>query len=307
MPTRLLIGVLLAVAACERPETHGLDGRRLFSPPLSASARADRQARLADANRHLAQHPTAAARVWVGRRQAYLGRYRDAIATFTDGIGQDAENPRFYRHRGHRHITLRNFAAAIADLERARALIRDMPDEVEADGLPNARNTPTSTLHFNIHYHLGLACYLSGELPRALQSYRDCMKVSNNPDALCATSHWLYMTLRRQGLGPEAAAVLKPIHAGMDVIENQSYHRLLLMYKGEIGVSQLEEQVAKGGDNSGNAALAYGVANWHQYNGRAAVARKQMRKFLSGKQWAAFGYIAAEADMAPGDKAASKK
>ncbi len=307
MQARLLLCALLPIAACERPEAHDLDGRPLFQPPLSVKDRTDRQARLADAKSYFARHPTAEASIWVGRRQAYLGRYRDAIATFTHGIDQDPENPRFYRHRGHRHITLRNFDLAIADLERARELIRDMPDEVEADGMPNARNTPTSTLHFNIHYHLGLACYLSGELSRALQSYRDCMKVSNNPDALCATSHWLYMTLRCQGLGPEAAAVLKPIHAGMDVIENQSYHRLLLMYKGEIGVSQLEEQVAKGGDNSGTAALAYGVANWHQYNGSAVVARKQMRKILSGQQWAAFGYIAAEADMASGDKAASKK
>ena len=48
-------------------------------------------------------------------------------------------------------------------------------------------------------------------------------------DLLVATSHWLYMTLRRLGRDDEARQVLKPIHADMYIIENHSYHRLLLM------------------------------------------------------------------------------
>jgi len=40
------------------------------------------------------------------------------------------------------------------------------------------------------------------------------------------------------------------------------------------------------------------VANWHLYNGRSADAERLFRGVLSGGQWGAFGYIAAEADLA---------
>ena len=84
-----------------------------------------------------------------------------------------------------------------SDLKKAAELTKGKPDEVEPDGQPNARNIPTGTLQFNIWYHLGLAQYLTGRNKDALHSYLECLKVSKNPDALVATTHWLYMTLRR--------------------------------------------------------------------------------------------------------------
>ena len=135
--------------------------------------------------------------IWFGRRLAYPGRFSEAIEVYTKGIKKFPRDARLYRHRGHRYITLRKFALAIADLRKAAALTKGKPDEVEPDGQPNARNIPTSTLQFNIWYHLGLAYYLTGQNENALRSYRECLKVSNNPDALAATTHWLYMTLRR--------------------------------------------------------------------------------------------------------------
>ena len=112
--------------------------------------------------------------IWLGRRTAYLAHYKEAIFTFSDGIEQFPTDPRLYRHRGHRYITLRCFDAAIADLEKAAKLIKGKPDEIEPDGLPNARNIPTSTLQSNIWYHLGLAYYLKGDFRRALSAYREC-------------------------------------------------------------------------------------------------------------------------------------
>ena len=40
------------------------------------------------------------------------------------------------------------------------------------------------------------------------------------------------------------------------------------------------------------------MANWHFYNGRREVGMELMRKVVSGETWAAFGFIAAEADLA---------
>ena len=83
--------------------------------------------------------------------------------------------------------------------------------------------------------------------------------------------------------------------AHLDVIENNSYHRLLLMYKGELEADDLWDPESE--DPSG-VAIAYGVATWHLYNGREAQAEEMYRRILQGTGWAGFGYIAAEAEIA---------
>src|SRR5687768_2375393 len=176
------------------------------APPISAEAKREMESRLAEARARYAANPKDPdAIIWLGRRLAYLGRFRESIETYTTGIAKFPGDARIYRHRGHRYITLRRFDLAIDDLKKAAALIKGQPDQVEPDGQPNARNVPTGTLQFNIWYHLGLAYYLSGKNRQALDSYRACLEVSKNPDSIVATTHWLYMTLRRLNRLPEAA------------------------------------------------------------------------------------------------------
>ena len=278
-------------------EATSLLGQPLSRPTLPEDTRRKYEEALAEARqRSYADPGDADAAIWLGRRTAYLGRYRDAIDIYTRGIQRHSRDARFYRHRGHRYITVRELDRAIADLARAASLTAGDPDEIEPDGLPNARNTPTSTLQSNIWYHLGLAHYLKGDFERALQAYRSCLEVSKNPDMLVATSHWLYMTLRRLGRDAEAAKVLEPIRADLDVIENGAYHRLLLMYKGALPVDSLLS-------TSSSAALddvttAYGVGNWYLYNGDTARALGIFERIVATGNWAAFGAIAAEAEIA---------
>ncbi len=290
-------------------EATSLLGRPLPAPDLPADFRAAQEALLAEARADLAARPDdPEALIWVGRRTAYLGRYREAVEVYSRGIEAHPDDPRLYRHRGHRFITLRRLADAVADLERATALIAGTPDEVEPDGLPNARNLPTSTLHSNIWYHLGLARYLQGDLPRALDAYRACLDVSRNPDMLSATSHWLYMTLRRLGRGDEAEPVLDPIHRDLDVIENQDYHRLLLMYRGEIPPQELLAQAEARGALS-FVTTGYGVGNWYLVEGEPDRAAALFRRIVATDSWASFGFIAAEAELARmgGDQAAAER
>jgi tetratricopeptide (TPR) repeat protein len=271
-----------------------------FGEPLTPAAlppevRADREAKLAAARDAVERSPDDAdALIWLGRRTAYLGRYRESIEIFSRGIAKHPDDARFYRHRGHRYITIRELDSAIADLEKAAELIVGKPDEIEPDGLPNARNIPTSTLQSNIWYHLGLARYLKGDFDGARAAYREDLKVSTNPDMLAATSHWLYMTLRRLGREEEARRVLEPIHAGMEIIENEAYHRLLLMYKGELSTEDL--RAGASGDLD-PPTIGYGLGNWHLYNGRKEEAVRSFREVLGGGNWPAFGFIAAEADL----------
>jgi len=268
------------------------------APQVSAETRKEMEVRLDEARRRLEAKPNdPGARIWLGRRLAYLGRFSEAIEVYSEGIMKFPWDARFYRHRGHRYITLRKFDLAIDDFEKAAKLIKGKPDEIEPDGQPNVRNIPTGTLHFNIWYHLGLSYYLTGQNQRALNSYRDCLKVSKNPDSLVATSHWLYMTLRRMNRARAAPQVLEPIREGMEIIENDGYYRLLLMYKGTVSPENLLAETLKQAGSAGSNSILYGIGNWYLYNGRRDEALKIFRQMVSGDHWKSFGYIAAEADL----------
>jgi Tetratricopeptide repeat len=280
-------------------EAVSLLGEPLAAPVLPPATKADREAKLAAARAEAEAHPEDVdAQIWLGRRTAYLGRYREAIDIYTRALATHPDEPRLLRHRGHRYISVRRFDLAAADLERAAQLVAGKPDEVEPDGLPNARNTPVSSLQTNIWYHLGLAHYLlggPGDMEKARQAFAECLRLSTNADTQVSTTHWLYMTLRRLGRVGEAEALLEPIRPDMDVIENRAYHLLTLMYKGEIPPEAIP------GLNNGGAdapTLGYGLGDWYLYNGRRDDAVKAFREILTWKdQWSAFGYIAAEADL----------
>lgn len=267
-------------------------------PPVSAEAKLEMEAKLKEAQTQYEANPKSAdAIIWLGRRLAYLGRFTDAIDTYTKGAALFPADARFYRHRGHRRITLRQFDLAIADLKKASELVKGKPDEIEPDGQPNARNIPTSTLQFNIWYHLGLAYYLTGQNNKALDAYRKCLKVSRSPDRLVSTTHWLYMTLRRLNRNTEAAKALEPITEGVDVIENAGYYNLTLMYKGILPAERLMADALKQGESAASHSILYGVGNWHLYNGRREQAVETFRKIMSSNQWTSFGFIAAEVDL----------
>ena len=276
---------------------HGQDSFiKRSPPPVSAEAKAEMETKLKEAQAQYEANPNRAeAIIWVGRRLAYLGRFTESIDTYTKGIDRFPADARFYRHRGHRRITLRQFKIAIKDLKKAAQLVKGKPDEIEPDGQPNQRNIPTSTLQFNIWYHLGLAYYLTGQNEKALDAYRECLKVSKSPDRLVSTTHWLYMTLRRLNRDGEAAKALEPITEGMDVIENTGYYRLLLMYKGILPAERLLDEAK--GDSAASHSVLYGVGNWHLYNRRSEQAVEIFRRIVSSQQWTSFGFIAAEADL----------
>lgn len=200
-------------AQADDVEATSLLGKPLRRPAMSAAARSQAESNLAGAQAALRRTPSNLdSMIWVGRRLGYLGRFKEAIAQYTAAIAVDPSDARLYRHRGHRYLSVRRLDDAIADLERADQLTRNRPDAVEPDGQPNARGIPTSTLHSNIRYHLGLGYYLKGAFEKALPFYRRDVDAAVNPDMVVASSHWLYMTLRRLGRDREAAAVLAPIN-----------------------------------------------------------------------------------------------
>jgi tetratricopeptide (TPR) repeat protein len=283
--------------SARRPEATSLLGKPLFAPALEEDDRARLQQQLDDARAQFARsaHDPEAA-IWLGRRTAYLGRFGDAIAIFSAGLKDAPDDPRLYRHRGHRYITVREFGRAIADLERAAELMAGRPSEIEPDGQPNARGIPTSTLQSNVWYHLAHARYLTGDFNGAAAHWRQARDAVGNPDNLVAASNWLYLASRRAGRShTELEPVLAPIRADLDVIENMSYLSLLLLYKGE---RSEKDVLGSAGAGAGRSAVRYGVGAWHFVNGRPDEAYRLWQTILEGQDWPSFGFIAAETEVA---------
>lgn len=229
--------------------------------------------------------------IWFGRRTAYLGDYKKAISIYSKGIKTFPEDARFYRHRGHRYISTRKLDKAIVDFTKAVSLIKNNDDEIEPDGIPNRLNTPVSSLHTNIWYHLGLAYYLQDDLKNALSAFQDCLLASKNDDMIVATSHWLYMILRQMNKNDDAKNILTPIHEDMNIIENMSYYKLLLFYKELLTEDQLTADDSLGASE----AIRFGIGNWYAYNENPGQAKAIFEQLMEQGNWAGFGYIAAEA------------
>ena len=285
-------------------EAQNLNGSLLRQLSLTAESKAKLEQAFADAKKQAEANPTDAdSLIWVGRRLGYLSRFRDSIEAFTQGVQRFPDDPRFLRHRGHRWITVREFARAIEDFEQAARMIENKPDQVEPDGQPNAAGIPTSTLHTNIWYHLGLARFLTGDFNAAEIAFRKCLAAADNNDMQVATLDWLYMTLCRLDRKPEADKLIEHITADLKILENHAYHRRLLLYRGLLTPDQLlgesgVESTASSTDR--DVALAtngFGVAHWYLVQGQKQEARKLFDQVTAGKNWAAFGFIAAEVEL----------
>lgn len=232
--------------------------------------------------------------IWYGRFLAYAGRYQQAIAIFSEGIERFPDDARFYRHRGHRYITIREFEKAIEDLKKAALLIDGKENQIEPDGLPNAQNIPVSTLHGNIWYHLGLAYYLQHDFTAALTAFINCLRSGSNDDNIVSATHWIYTIMCRINRSNDYDSVLDRIDTTMNIIENFSYHKLCLLYKGALTLDQARTDLPEG---PASDAFEYGVARLYACQGNQDKCDQLLYEILSGEGWASFGYIAAESDL----------
>lgn len=258
----------VVAAAKQAPEAASLLGRELYS-------QADEKGEVAEAQKKLESDPKSLDLILaLGRAQASIWRYRDAIATYSRGIEMYPEQAALYRHRGHRYISIRKFDEAVADLERAAALKDD---------------------DFDIWYHLALARYLRGEFDKAADAYEKCRAAAKNDDSLIAVSDWLYMTYRRLGKESAAAGVLERITSETRVAENKAYFDRLQLYKGL--KKESEFQIPEKVEDLDAATLMYGIGNWHLYNGRKDKAREYFERIAAARYWPAFAVIATEAEL----------
>ena len=261
---------------------------------ISDKAQTLYETKLAEAKAKFKKDPSADNLIWLGRREAYLGNYEDAIEIYSKGIMKYPKDARFYRHRGHRYISSRCFDLAIKDFKKAVGLTRYQPNEVEPDGLPNALDIPTSTLQGNIYYHLGLTYYIQGKYHKARYAFEKCLKLAGNPDSYVAAANWLYVIFQHLSQDRHADKLLSTIQDDMNLIENHSYHTILKIYQGKVDPIELKKEIMTG-QSLNNTTLAFGLGNYYSLKGYETKAQQLFKLITEGNQWSAFGYIAAEA------------
>lgn len=306
MTTRLGLGLVLlpTLFACSSApagggdsavEARSLDGRDLLRQPMEPAKQAEYERGLDDALAALEAHPDdPAPRILVGRRLSQLGRYREALATFQEGARKFPDDARFARFAGHRMITLRRFAEAERELERAESLQAGREDELEES---LSSDNDIDWLAHSIQYHLGLARYFQGDWRGASDAFGTCLAVSRNDDARCSAAYWLVVALRRQGRDDAARAALAEVSGALEVREYVSYRDLVLFYTGQIDQAAL---LAPGREQGGVefATRAYGAAQWQRFEGRAADCEVLLHEIVAAGMWPAFGAIGAEVDLA---------
>jgi len=276
----------------------GFLGDSLFSE-IDSLTQKDQLAKLKLAEENFAEDPSLENLIWIGRREAYLGRHDLAIRTFTKAIKEYPNAFEALRHRGHRFISIRKLDQAISDLEKASQLMEGLPLQIEADGMPNKLNIPLSNVQFNVWYHLGLAYYLQGDWEKALNAYKNCLSVSNNDDLQVATLDWFYMTLMKLGKKDEALEVIKSVNKNMEIIENDAYFKRILMYKGNLAPETLLSTKAGTDDqNLQYVTQGYGLGNYYLSKGDTVMAKTVFQNVIQTGYWSAFGYIASEMELA---------
>ena len=146
--------------------------------------------------------------------------------------------------------------------------------------------------HFNVYYHLALAHFVLGEFERARDAWLFCLACCDDDESRVAVTHWLWCARMRCGDSAGAAATVQGITADMDVVENTAYHQLCLLYKRERTLGQLTA-----GTGSSGAAMRFGLAHHALIVGDRAAGEAALGDLAADPGWAAFGVIAAEAEL----------
>lgn len=278
----------------------GPEAISLLGVPLHAAR--DTAGLIARADAELAADPDNVTRIInAGIARAAARRFNSAIEMFTNGIEKFPNEARLYRFRGHRYVSLRRFDDAVRDLEHAVSL---------------------DSTNYDIAYHLALAYYLNRRYDDAVATidkcmqfaddakwqaveearvnpiwYRSCMSLKTDDDGRAAMLDWRYRALRRAGKQADARRLARAVREGWSVRDNAPYYRALLFYRGIRDETSTLDSLAASGDLP-FATGAYGVANWHLVEGDTARARALLERIVSGSEWPAFGFIAAEVDLA---------
>ena len=220
----------------------------------------------------------------LGVAQSGARQFREAVTTFTRGLQALPPNapPRdvamLLRWRGHRYLSVREFAKADADLTRGLAL---------------------DSTNYGVLFHLGVLRFLQGRHADAAALFTRAQPLAPDGGERAGSTDWLWMSLARAGRLADANAMLaKRIDQQADpkpAPPGYAYVSRLRLYRGDISPEQLITDDET--DDVNISTLAYGLGNWYLVRGDTANARKAWERAINSGGWPGFGFNVAEAEL----------
>jgi tetratricopeptide (TPR) repeat protein len=208
----------------------------------------------------------------LGVAQSGVRQYREAIATFTRGLGLAPNNALLYRWRGHRYLSTRQFDRAMDDLRRGASL---------------------DTTIYGIWYHLGIVRFVRRDFPGAVDAFTRALPMAPDSAERAGATDWLWMSLSRAGRTADAHALLDR-HPDRPNAGN-GYAQRLRLYRGEVS----PDSVFTPADTADIqvATLSFGIGNWYLVRGDTAKARSWFERSVASGGWPAFGFIVSEVEL----------
>jgi tetratricopeptide (TPR) repeat protein len=219
----------------------------------------------------------------LAQAQISVWQDKEAVQTLTRALAISPRNAALYTARGHREVPLRQFMQARADLSRAAEL--------------DSKNMEAC-------YHLGLAHYFLGEFSPAAGAFHRAVETAPNTDEIINSTNWLYAALRRAGRTAEAAKALEAVPPDMTNKEAHTkfYLNLVRFFQGRMSESDALPPEPPPGNTDQEVELpfdtvAYGIGNWHLYNGDIAKAQEYFHRVLKGHVWITWGFVGSETEL----------
>ncbi len=213
--------------------------------------------------------------VALGTAQAGVRDMRGAVVTFTKGLEAHPNNALLYRWRGHRHLSLREFDAALADF---------------ASGLK------TDSTVYSIWFHLGIVKFVRGDFNGAADAFTRAQPRAPDAGELAGSTDWLWMSLSRAGKHAEAQAMLDRKPDSLKVADPEyAYVKRLRMYRGQVKPEALITTTDTA--DVQQATLNFGLGNYYMVKGDTAHAKQAFERAVRSGGWPGFGFIVSEAEL----------
>lgn len=213
--------------------------------------------------------------VALGTAQAGVRDMRGAVVTFTKGLEAHPNNALLYRWRGHRHLSLREFDAALADF---------------ASGLK------TDSTVYGIWFHLGIVKFVRGDFNGAADAFTRAQPRAPDAGELAGSTDWLWMSLSRAGKHAEAQAMLDRKPDSLKVTDPEyAYVKRLRMYRGQVKPEALITTTDTA--DVQQATLNFGLGNYYIVKGDTAHAKQAFERAVRSGGWPGFGFIVSEAEL----------
>lgn len=232
--------------------------------------------------------------IWYGRRLDYAGRICDAVDAFSAGIAKFPNSYKLYRFRARDLTRTRKFKEALADYEKALALMRDTPDSFEPDGMPNPIGLTISTYRGNIVYYHAQTSFATGDYPTMVTGMAKSVDLSADfarDDMRVPTAYWTYLAYRKMGEHAKARAAIDAIEPGLKLIENFAYYQAVQIMQGRLDPASLKD--------TRDSTIKFAIAMERRFAGDEAGAKALLTEIVRENPQ---GHWPSEAELAAPDR-----